>query len=423
MIMTGDATKDLSKNNLTVKILLGLVLGGIFGLLIKLLPDSWQLHKYVIDGIMNTGGSIFLNLIKMIVVPVVFISLVCGICSLDDVRKLGSLGIKTILLFIISTLFAVTLALAIAHLFNLGANMHLPTITDYQTAQIPTLQQFFIDVFPANPIKAMADGNMLQIIVFAIFFGCAINISGDFGKRIASFFNDLNAVIMKLIMMLMRLAPYGVFCLITTLFAKSGPEILLNLMDYFFTVLLVLLIYTFVVYSLLLGPICKLSPMKFFKKMYGTMLFAFGVSSSNATIPLALETVEFKLGVSNAVASFVIPLGTNINKNGTAIMQGVAAVFIANAYNIDIGISGYLLVALTATLASISTAGAPGIGMIALVMVLRQVGLPIEGIALILGIDRLLDMARTAVNVTGNAAIACAVAKSEKNLKQEVYDS
>lgn len=419
MTMTGAATRD----NLTIKILIGLVAGIFFGILIKLLPESPVTNKYIIDGLLNIGGEIFLNLIKMIVVPVVFISLVCGICSLDDVRKLGSMGIKTIFLFIITTGLAVTIAIIAAHVFHLGANMHLPMVTDFQAEAVPTLQQFFINIFPSNPIKAMADGNMLQIIVFAILLGSAINLAGEHGKRLASFFDDLNKVIMRLITMLMQLAPFGVFCLITILFAKSGPGILLNLMDYFFMVLAVLVIYTLVVYGFILAVMCKLSPGKFFKKMYGTMLFAFGVSSSNATIPLALETVEHKLGVSNSIASFVIPLGINVNKNGTAIMQGVAAVFIANAYNIDIGLTGYVMVALTATLAAISTAGAPSIGMIALVIVLRQVGLPVEGIALILGIDRLLDMARTAVNVTGNAVIACAVGKSENALNKEIYNS
>lgn len=419
----GDETKKLHANNLTIKILFALLFGAIFGLVIRLMPEAWQLNRYVVDVLMNIGGSIFLNLIKMIVVPVVFISLVCGIASLEDIKKLGKMGIKTILLFIFTTLLAVIIAIIIAQIFHLGVNMHLPLGAAYTPERAPSLQQFIIDIFPTNPFKAMVDGNMLQIIVFALLFGGAISISGEYGKRIANFFDDLNSIVMNLVMMLMQVAPYGVFCLITILFAKFGAELILNLVDYFFIVLLVLLFYTAVVYTMFLVLIAKLNPKKFFKKMYGTMLFAFGVSSSSATIPLALETTEHKLGVANYIASFVIPLGININKNGTAIMQGVATVFIANAYNIDIGITGYCVVALMTTLASISTAGAPGIGMIALVMVLRQVGLPIEGIALILGIDRLLDMARTAVNVTGNAVIACIVGKSENALKQEVYNN
>lgn len=423
MNMTGGVTNNLKGNSLTLSILIALVLGAIFGTLIRFLPESWQISKYLVDGLLNVGGEIFLNLIKMIVVPVVFISLICGICSLDDVKKLGSIGIKSLLLFVFSTLLAIFFALFIAHLFHLGTNLNLPTLADYQPERIPSIKQFFIDIFPSNPIKAMADGNMLQVIVFAMLFGWAINISGEYGKRIASFFNDLNSIIMNLVMMLMRFAPFGVFCLISILFAKFGPQLIVNLLDYFMIVLLVLIIYTFGFYSVFLLSIAKLNPKKFFKKMYGTMLFAFGVASSNATIPIALETVEFKLGVKNSIAAFVIPLGININKNGTAIMQGVATVFIANAYNIDIGLMGYLMVAIMTTLAAISTAGAPSIGMIALVMVLRQVGLPIEGIALILGIDRLLDMARTAVNVAGNAVIACVVGKSENALDENIYNS
>lgn len=410
-------------NDLTLRILFGMIAGAIVGIILQLFPESWNVNAYITDGILNVGGTIFINFMKMLVVPIVLVSLTCGICSLDDIKRIGSVGWKSLILFIITTVIAIILALIFANLFNLGVGEHLNTaVSNIKPGNVPTLTDMLLNIVPANPIKAMADGDMLQIIVFAVLLGIAINISGNSGKRVVDLLKDFNTVIMRMIMMLMNFAPYGVFCLVAILFAKFGFDVLEGLLDYFLTVLLVLVVHTIFTYGLLLKFFCKLKPAIFFRKMYAVILFAFSTSSSNASIPLTLETTEKKLGVSSVISSFVIPLGINLNKNGTAIMQGVAAIFIANAYGINIGFMGNVIIVITATLASIGTGGVPSVGIMALVVVLKQLGIPIEGIALILGIDRLLDMARTTVNVIGNSVIACVVGKSENELNSEVYN-
>lgn len=420
--MTAISSKS-PNHKLTSQILIAMGLGTICGLLIKILPSDFALTSFLVDSVFSSGGTIFINLIKMLVVPVVLISLVCGICSLDDIKKIGDIGIKTITLFILTTIAAITLAIIITSLLAIGHGMHFPTLTQIQTHDIPSLQQFIVDIFPSNPFQALTNGNILQIIVFALFLGFAINLAGEPGKRIATIMHDLNKVVMKAIMLVMRITPYGVFCLIAFLFAKLGFGLILQLLNYFLTVILVLVVHTLLVYPVLLKFFAKLSPQQFFKKFYGVMLFAFSVSSSNATLPLAMETTEHKLGVDNTITSFVLSLGINMNKNGTAIMQGVATIFIANAYNVDLGLVGKLMVILTTTLASISTAGAPSIGILALAMVLKQVGLPIEGIAVILSIDRFLDMLRTSVNVAGNAVIACIISRQENKLDLNTFNA
>ena len=283
------------------------------------------------------------------------------------------------------------------------------------------MKEVLINIFPDNPVKAMAEGNMLQIIVFALLFGLAISKAGEHGARVKQFFDDINEVIMQMVHILMDLAPYGVFCLLAALFAEIGLGVLGSLASYFFSVVAVLLIHAVLVYGGLLTLLGRLNPVLFLQKMRPVQLFAFSTSSSAATLPVTLDIVQHRLGVDKSVASFTVPLGATINMDGTAIMQGVATVFISQAYAIDIGLSGYLTVIATATLASIGTAGVPGVGLIMLAMVLQQVQLPVEGIALIIGVDRLLDMLRTAVNVTGDATVSCLVAKSENALDEEIY--
>jgi Na+/H+-dicarboxylate symporter len=262
---------------------------------------------------------------------------------------------------------------------------------------------------------------MLQIIVFSILFGLAMTLAGEPGQKLLGVFQDLNSVIMRLVMMLMNLAPYGVFCLIAKVFAIQGFGAFEHLVRYFLVVLGVLLLHALVVYPALLRGLAGLEPLTFFRKMRDPIALAFSTASSNATLPVTLENVERRLGAGNSVASFTIPLGATINMDGTAIMQGVATVFIAQAYGVDIGMTGYLMVVLTATLASVGTAGVPGVGLIMLAMVLRQVNLPVEGIGLIIGVDRLLDMVRTAVNVTGDSTVTCIVAQTEGQLDGEVF--
>jgi len=404
----------------TIKILIGLVLGILIGLFLKWQPVG-TFRTFMADDVLNTLGQIFINLIKMLVVPIVFVSLVCGCSALGDVNSFGRLGIKTVLLYLFTTAVAIILAIVVAKLFAVGSQVNLHSPTQFVAEQVPSIKQTLINIVPINPFAALVTGNMLQIIFFAIMLGTILPLCGEPGQYFIRFFTAANEVVMRLITAIIKTAPYGVFCLLGALFAKLGYHIILELVGYFFTVLLVLFIQLVVVYGSLLSFIARVNPVRFFRKMYSAMLFAFSVSSSNASIPIVLKTVEEKLGVKNKVASFIIPLGSTINMDGTAIMQGVATVFIANAYHVAIGVTGYATVVMMATLASIGTAGVPGVGLITLAMVLQQVGLPVEGIAFIIGVDRLLDMARTAVNISGDSTIALLVGKSEKAFDSAVF--
>ncbi len=410
-------------HTLTIQISIALILGTIAGLLIKNLPIDPVIQSFIIENILQIGGSLFIDLMKMLVIPVVFVSLVYGCSSLGNVGKLGSIGLKTFVLYIFTTILALVFALSIASLLNIGTGIHIEVPHQFNPGAAPPIRDVIRDLVPSNPLKAMAAGNMLQVIVFSLFLGSAILISGTYGKKVRDIFFNFNEVLMRLVTIVMKFSPYGIFCLLASVFAKQGFDVLKELLQYFLIVLLVLVVQLSLTYPFLLKFIARLNPITFFRKMFSAMLFAFSVSSSNASIPIVLETLEDKLGVDNSVASFIVPLGATINMDGTAIMQGVATVFIANAYHIDIGLSGYITVVLMATLASIGTAGVPSVGLITLGMVLQQVGLPLEGIALIIGVDRLLDMARTAVNVTGDAVVACVVAKNEKLLDQQIYNS
>jgi Na+/H+-dicarboxylate symporter len=339
---------------------------------------------------------------------------------------MGAMAAKTVGLYLMTTAIAITIALSMALIIEPGSgdqfNSQLTTDASYQAKNAPPLKDVLINIIPSNPIKAMAEGNMLQVIVFALLFGIAISRSGEFGAKIAKSFESLNEVIMEMVMILMRLAPYGIFCLLAKIFYATGFELIQQLFAYFMTVVMALLFHGAVIYTGILKLFTGLSPIKFLKHMRPIMMFGFSTASSNATMPVTLETVEEKMGVKNSVASFTVPLGATINMDGTAIMQGVATVFIAQAYQIDIGLVGYLTVILTATLASIGTAGVPGVGLVTLALVLQQVGLPVEGIALIIGVDRLLDMLRTALNVTGDSVVSCVVAKSENAIDINTFN-
>lgn len=412
------------KYGLTARILIGMLLGILVGVTIKtFFSDSTFVQAYLTEGFFNVVGQIFIASLKMLVVPLVFVSLVCGTCSLSDTKTLGRLGGKTILLYLMTTAIAITLAISIALLISPGTGIHLTADAQFNAKAAPSLGEVFINLFPSNPIQAMASGNMLQIIVFAVLFGIAMAISGKPGERLAKVFQDLNAIVMNLVTILMNLAPYGVFALMAKLFATQDFETIGSLLGYFGTVFGVLLLHGLVTYPVILKALSNLSPRIFLGKMRDAVLFAFSTSSSNATIPVSMETVTRKLGAKNSIASFTIPLGATINMDGTAIMQGVATVFIAQVYGVDLSIADYLMVILTATLASVGTAGVPGVGLIMLAMVLQQVNLPVEGIALIIGVDRLLDMTRTAVNVTGDCMVTCIVAKSEGALDQNRFNS
>jgi len=423
-----------NKMSLTTRIMLGMVTGVFLGLLFQFILGNKEdvliplglfdlaVKGFFVDGLFHIGGQIFIASLKMLVVPLVFISLVCGTCSLSDPKKLGRLGGKSIALYLTTTAIAITVAISLALLVSPGVGYDVPTEAAFDAKQAPTLTQVIINMFPTNPINAMAEGNMLQVIVFALLFGIAMALSGEPGKRVAKVFDDLNTVVLKLVTILMNLAPIGVFCLMAKLFTTIEMGLILGLAKYFFTVLAALFIHALINYSALLKVLTGLSPVTFLTKMKDACMFAFSTSSSSATMPVTLETATKKLGAHNSVASFTVPLGATINMDGTAIMQGVATVFIAQVFAVDLTISDYLMVILTATLASVGTAGVPGVGLIMLAMVLNQVGLPVEGIAIIMGVDRLLDMTRTAVNVTGDCMVTCVVAKSENEFDTHVFN-
>ncbi|MCK6264121.1 dicarboxylate/amino acid:cation symporter [Vibrio sp. ZSDE26] len=409
--------------SLTGRIIFGMIAGILTGFAVRFLfGDEGFVHTYIVNGLFEVGGKIFIASLQMLVVPLVFVSLVCGTSSLKDLSTLGRMGGKTLAFYIVTTAVAITLALTMGTLFQPGAGADLTAAASFQSAEAPSLGQVIINMFPTNPINAMAEGKTLQIIVFAILFGIAISTAGKSGERIASLFVDLNAVIMKLVALLMHIAPFGVFFLMAKLFTGLGLGAIWSLAGYFAVLAGTLLLHGLVTYSVLLKGFTGLSPVTFLKKMEDAIMFAFSTASSNATMPVTMETAKNRLGVDNKVASFTIPLGATVNMDGTAIMQGVATAFIAQAFGIDLTMGDYLAVILTATLASIGTAGVPGVGLIMLAMVLNQVGLPLEGIALIMGVDRLLDMIRTAVNITGDSAVTMIVAKSEGALDESVFN-
>ncbi len=405
--------------SLTSRVIIGMVAGILTGFIIRsLFADNGFVDAYIVNGLFDVGGKIFIASLKMLVVPLIFVSLVCGVSSLKDMSTLGRMGGKTLAFYITTTAVAITLALTMGTLFHPGEGADLTAASNFQSANAPSLGQVLIDMFPTNPINAMAEGKTLQVLVFAILFGVAVSASGKAGERIAGVFSDLNQVIMKLVALLMMVAPYGVFFLMAKLFTGLGLDAIMNLAAYFLVLSGTLLIHGFVTYGVMFKIFTGLNPMIFFRKMEDAIMFAFSTASSNATIPVSMETAKNRMGVDNKIASFTIPLGATVNMDGTAIMQGVATAFIAQAFNIDLSMGDYLSVILTATLASIGTAGVPGVGLVMLAMVLNQVGLPLEGIALIMGVDRLLDMIRTAVNITGDNCVSVIVAKSEGALDE-----
>lgn len=417
--------KNSSSSQLTRNILIGMFCGIALGALLNYLGVEGWIKTFFIDGVIEVGGRVFLSSLKLLVVPMVFVSLVSGTGSLNDIKKLGRLGSKTFGFYILTTALAIALALIIANIVNPGNGfvINSDAAAAFESKESPSLVDVIANIFPSNPVQSMANGEMLQIIVFAILFGIGITLSGDSGKRILDLFTDLNEIIMKMVLLLIGLAPIGVFCLLTKVFASQGLGAILPMAKYFFVVLFCLVLHGFLVYGGLLKVVGKLNPLTFFKKFSEVQIFAFSTASSNATLPVNMEVCEKNLGVKNSVASFTIPFGATINMDGTAIMQGVATVFVAQVYGIELGFSGFMMVILTATLASIGTAGVPGVGLVMLAMVFKQVNLPVEGIGLIIGVDRLLDMARTAVNVTGDAVVSCIVAKSENQFDEDIYNS
>jgi len=413
------------KLSLTSKVLIGMALGILAGLAINILhlnPKGSFVDIYIVNGLFYVIGKMFVVALKMLVVPLVLFSLITGVLGIGDIRELGKVGAKAFVLYLLTTAIAIALAITIAASLGIGEGVHMTSAATFTGKEAPPLSSVLINIIPSNVVNAMAEGNMLQIIFFAILLGISILMVGKKAEPLVELVEISNEIMMKMVTIIMAVAPYAVFALLAKAFANLGLDLLLNLAGYVLVLIGALMIHLFVTLMIILKVFSGKSPAMFLKKAREMQVFAFSTSSSNATIPVTLRVVTKKLGVDNSVASFTVPFGATINMDGTAIMQGVATVFIANAYGVELGITGYLTVILMSVLASIGTAGVPGVGLIMLSMVFAQVGLPVEGIGLILGVDRLLDMIRTAVNVSGDAVVSVIVGKSEKKLDEAIYD-
>jgi Na+/H+-dicarboxylate symporter len=429
------AISSRAGRTLTVRILIGMSLGILVGVVLNLIApavqvpgepphtaDHW-LHHWLTDGAFWLVGQAFLRLLQVIVIPLVLISLICGTAAMEDIVKVGRVGGKTLAFYLGTTAIAITLAITLALIVKPGANFPLVADVTFEAVPAPPLKQVLLDIVPVNVTAAMAQGQMLPIILFAILFGLALTMAGQPGQRLLAVLQDANAVVLKLVWIVMLLAPFGVFALIARTFATQGFGAIAPLARYFFLVLATLLIHALVVYPILLKLLARLDPRRFLSKVREAQIFVFSTASSNATIPITYRVVTEKLGVKPSIGAFSVPLGATINMDGTAIMQGTATVFIAQVYGIELSVVQLLTVVLTATLASIGTAGVPAVGLIMLALVLQQAGLPVAGVGLILGIDRILDMARSAVNVTGDCTVACIVARSENELDEAVFNA
>ena len=398
--------KNKKKLSLAVQIFIALGLGIITGIIFLAVNRADLAVSYV-----KPFGTIFLNLIKFIVVPIVLSSIICGVISMKDIRKVGSIGGKTILYYTITTAFAIAIGLVIANCFKGFFKTLETTDLTYNVASQANFMDTLVGIFPSNIISPMLEANMLQVIVIALLFGFGIILAGEKGEPFAQVITSLCDVSMIIMDMILKLSPIGVFCLITPVVAENGPKILGSLAMVLLTAYSCYVIHALVVYSSTVKIFGNVSPITFFKTMAPAMAFAFSSASSVGTLPLNLECTQ-KLGAKKDVASFVLPLGATLNMDGTAIYQGVCSVFIAACYGVDLTFSQMLTIVLTATLASIGTAGVPGSGMVMLAMVLQSVGLPVEGIALVAGIDRIFDMGRTVVNITGDAACTVIVSNN-----------
>lgn len=420
------AGKEKKKMSLTTQMFIGLIAGLVVGVALNLwVPSSYFKDTILVDGVFFVIGNGFIRLMKMLVVPLVLCSLVCGASAIGDTKSLGKVGGKTIVFYLCTTALAVSIAIMVANLIKPGIGLDMSSIvkSDVTTAESTSISDTLLNIIPENPFGSLANGTMLQVIMFALIIGILLAKMGERAELITNFFNQCNDLMMEMTNLIMKAAPIGVFCMIAKTFAGLGFDGFVPLLKYMGSVVSGLGIQCFIIYMLLLFLFTRLNPFKFLKKFFPVMGFAFSTSTSNATIPMNIDTLEEKIGVNRKVSSFTIPLGATINMDGTSIMQGVAVVFAAQAYGIDLGLKGYITVIATATLASIGTAGIPSVGLVTLSMVFTSVGLPVEAIALIMGIDRILDMLRTAVNITGDAVCTTIVAYQNKELDKSVFNN
>ncbi len=424
--MSAKNTETGKKMGLTTKIFIALILGLIVGIIFNIfIPNSYVRDTVFVDGIFYVIGNGFIRLMKMLVVPLVFFSLICGASSIGDTKSLGKVGGKTIIFYLATTALAVTVAITVASIIKPGIGLDMSSIEKGSTtsAESTSVVDTLLNIIPENPIASLANGTMLQVILFALIVGVLLAKMGERAELISNFCNQCNNLMMEMTNFVMSLAPIGVFCMLAKTFANLGFNAFLPLGKYMCSVVLGLGVQLLVVYMVLLFIFTRLNPFRFLKKFFPVMAFAFSTSTSNATIPMNIDTLEEKMGISRKISSFTIPLGATINMDGTSIMQGVAVVFAAQAYGMELGIKGYITVIATATLASVGTAGIPSVGLVTLSMVFAAVGLPIEAIALIMGIDRILDMMRTAVNITGDAVCTTIVAHQNKDIDRNVFNA
>ena len=419
--------KEKKKISLTSKIFIALIVGAVTGMVLHyLVPDGNIKNDVIVEGVLYVLGQGFIRLMKMLVVPLVFCSLVCGSMAIGDTKKLGNVGGKTLAFYLVTTAVAVAVALGIGTLLRPGIGLDMSKIqvnaSDIETMESASLAQTILNIIPDNPFKALANGEMLQVIVFALVVGVILAKLGERAEVVANFISQFNDIMMEMTMMVMSLAPIGVFSLIARTFANIGFSAFIPLAKYMIAVLIALAIQCFGVYQILLKVFTGLNPIRFIKKFFPVMAFAFSTATSNATIPLSIDTLHKKMGVSKKISSFTIPLGATINMDGTSIMQGVAVMFAAQAFGIHLTPMDYVTVIGTATLASIGTAGIPSVGLVTLTMVFNSVGLPVEAIGIIMGIDRILDMARTAVNITGDAVCTTIVASQNGAVDRDVFN-
>lgn len=399
--------KEKKKMSLAMQIFIALVLAIAAGLLL-------QKHAQFAETYIKPFGTIFLNLLKFIVVPIVLFSIMCGIISMRDIKKVGAIGLKTVVYYMCTTAFAITIGLIGGNLFKKMFPVIATTDLSYQVGEKTSLMDTIVNIFPSNFISPMAEANMLQVIVMALLIGFAIILVGEEkNTRIITACNDLNDVFMKCMEMILKLSPIGVFCLLCPVVAANGATIIGSLAMVLLAAYVCYIVHAVVVYSFAVKTIGGISPLTFFKEMLPAIMFAFSSASSVGTLPINMECTE-KLGTSREIASFILPLGATINMDGTAIYQGVCAIFVASCYGIHLTLPQMLTIIFTATLASIGTAGVPGAGMVMLAMVLTSVGLPVDGIALVAGVDRIFDMGRTTVNITGDASCCVIVSNLEK---------
>ena len=403
----------------TKKIIVSMILGILIGItfnLTSLLESSSG--TYVIN-LLDLVSYLFLSSLKLIIVPLIFFSIVCGIVSLSDDVSISRLGIKTLLLYTITTVIAISLGLLFSSFINYEPIeiKNLDSVINFKNIETDG------NIFPDNIFKSLSDGNIIHLLIFAVLIGISAARIKNRIKTFIKYFYDFNDVINELVKLIISFTPIAVFCILAKTFSTQGVETIMSLAGYFFTVVFVLLFHFLFTFSILIKFFTALNPVKFFQNLKDVVIFTFSTSSSSASIPFTLKAAEEKYGIDKSIGTFTVPLGATINMDGTAIMQGCATFFLASLYGIDLGMNEIVAIVITATIASIGTAGIPSAGIIMLTVIFTQIGIPLEGITLLLGVDRLLDMIRTSVNVSGDICISCVIASSENKINESVFNS